>query len=412
MKAMVTAGIAAGVAFLAAFLLVTRVPAGSALVLEPEAPGQPASVLTPGWHRRPFGRSVVVYPLTTTIAGQAAIAGAEGPMLRYSLKAAVDPARLPELHAAMHGSLDEYLQTRTAALLGTIASQAPPADLFSDLFREHSAAQARAALEREGFAGVELTVQPLDADGLLHAARSLAPAGEASALRAPLTRAIASDPRDWRLLAALGMVNESEKLIADAESNYLDALALDPGALPPMERLLTIYTTVGEWAKLQRVLDAALAMNPDSVPHLNWTGLVLMKREDFVGAERAMSHALELAPGNTTIMANMGTLLMNTGRNDEAIAMFRRAVDLSPVETRALVNLGSALAASDRYAEALEPLERAEASGSLSHHLASTLAIVHDKLGHAEKATAYRAKAQELKQQERAIPAQAASPPA
>ncbi len=413
MKFLVIAGVAAGVVLLVALVFLMRVRAGVAVILEPDAPGEPARVLTPGWHRRPFGRRAIEYPLETVVAGEAAVAGEGAPTLRYSLAAALDPLRVGQLHAAMGDDLEESLRTRTSALLTAYASEATPGVLFSDAFREQSAARAREALERVGFAQADLTIAPLDTEALLNAARSLAPAGAASELRAPLTRALASDPRSWRLLTALGMINESEKLIAEAETNYLDALAVDPGAIPPMERLLTIYTTVGAWHKLQRVLDAALTANPDSVHHLNWTGLVLLKRRDFVGAERTLTRALELAPDNASIMANLGTLLMTTGRDEEAIAMFRRAVDLAPGDPRALVNLGSALAASDRFAEALESLERAEASGSLTHNLASTLAIVHDKLGHAERASAYRAVAEALKEQERAIPAaQAASPPA
>lgn len=415
MKLLVGAVIAAGVVLLAVFLLTMRVPAGSAVVLEASSPGEPARVLAPGWHRRPFGQRAVVYEsLETVVTGEAKIEGQGAPTLRFTLEAAVDPARLPELHPAMQGDLEAYVKRRAGAMLMTLAGSVPPGSLFSDAFREQSAAAAGEALQREGFARARVTVEPLDVEDLLNAVRSLAPNPAVSGLRAPVMRALESDARSWRLLTALGMIDESEKLIAEAEANYLDALAIDPGALPPMERLLTIYTTVGEWPKLQRVLDAALTVNPDSVPHLNWTGLVLMKRRDFVGAERALSHALTLAPENTTIMENMGALMMNTGRGEEAIAMFRRATETAPGDSRALVNLGSALAASDRFEEALEPLERAETAGSLSLNLASTLAIVHEKLGHAEKASAYRAKAESLKQQERgnaaAVPA--VSPPA
>jgi len=412
MKRLAIAGIAAAAVVLVVFLFTMRVPAGSLVVLETASPGEPALVLTPGWHRRPFGRRSVVYPLETVIAGEAVVAGEGSPTLRYSLDAALEPSQAAQLHAAMRGDLKEYLKSRTSAMLTAFASRATPGVLFSDGFREQAAAGVREALMREGFAKADLTIEPLDVEALLNGVRLLAPAGNASELRAPVTRALAADPRSWRLLTAMGMINESEKLVAEAETNYLDALAIDPGALPPMERLLTIYSTVGEWTKLQRVLDAALAANPDSAQHLNWTGLVLMKRRDLVGAERALTHALELAPDNATVMANLGTLLMSTGRNEEAIAMFRRAVDLAPGDPRALVNLGSALAASDRFDEALEPLARAEASGFLTHNLASTLAIVHGKLGHAEEATAYRAKAEALKEQERASPAaQAALPP-
>lgn len=415
MKLLVGAVIAAGVLILAVFLLTMRIPAGSAVVLESSNPSGPVRVLAPGWHRRPFGERAVVYDaLETHVAGEAKLEGEETPSLRYTLEISVDPARLPDLHPAMKGDLEGYVKNRATAMLTTLAASVPPGSVFSDAFRVQAAEAANNAFQREGFATARMTVEPLDVDALVSAVRALAPDPAVSTLRAPVTQALEADARSWPLLTALGMINESERLIAEAEASYLDALAIDPGALPPMERLLTIYTTVGEWPKLQRVLDAALTVNPDSVPHLNWTGLVLMKRRDFVGAERALSHALTLSPQNTTIMENMGALLMNTGRTEEAIGMFRRATEIAPGEPRALVNLGSALAASNRFQEALEPLERAEAAGSLSQNLANTLAIVHEKLGHAEKASEYRAKAEALKQQERgnaaAVPA--ASPPA
>jgi len=238
----------------------------------------------------------------------------------------------------------------------------------------------------------KVTLKPPDDLTLLAAAQYLMPRREAWKIRMTVSEAML-DPdraRSWRLLTAMGLVNESELLLREAETNYLDALAADPVALPPMSQLVGLYTAVGEVDKLRRVLDAALQADPKSLQHLNWAAMVLMKQGHLDIAEKLLREASLLDPGGAIIQSNLSGILLKTGRLQEAIALLRQVVESTPSNTQAVFNLGSALAATDQFGESLEWLDKAEATGPLTPALADTLAMVHEKLGNHAKAAAYR----------------------
>ncbi len=371
-----------------AFTVVERVPDGRAVVLIPRG-GETPAVLGPGLHLRRFGAERVTYATEARVTGR--VTPPAAPPIAYTLDVAIDPPRLADLHASMQGApLEDFLHMQMSRLLERVAGEARPAEVLTEEFRRRASEAITSSMTSAGFLRADLTIDPPDAQVLLDAALTLAAGGEAWELRIPVNAALVDAPRDWRLHTALALVNESESLISEAETGYLEALALEPSALPPMERLVTIYTAVEQWDRLQRILDAALAANPRSIQHINWTAVVLIKKGDRVGAERILRDGLALAPDNATLLANLGVLLMNTGREEEAVETFRHAVTSAPDSGQALFNLGSALAATDRWEEALEHLTQAERTGHATLPLTETLAIVHEKLGHTEEATRYR----------------------
>jgi len=402
----------AGLIIAGFFGLTVAVPQGGAIVVESGDSTAP-TVLPPGRHIRPFGTATTRYDtLEARFAGDAAVDGA--PVLRYSLQASIDPASLPDLHASMKGApIEDFLRGRMTNLLGRLIAGSRPVEILSAEFKQEAAGKIAESMEQAGFRDVALTFESARPEDLLAASQALAPAKEAWELRPAVTRALQEGPGDWRLHAALGFVNESEALLKEAETNYLDALAIDPAAIPPMERLVTIYSAVGEWERLRRILDAALTANPASLPHINWTALVLMKQREFVGTERILRDGLAIAPDNPTLLANLGTLFMTTDRPVEAVDAFRRAVTADPSNSQALFNLGSALAAGEQWEESLAYLQKAESAGPVSAPLARTLAIVHGRLGNADEAKEYEEAAERIEKEREAPGARrgAASPP-
>jgi len=392
------------------YFLLMRVPSGTVTIA---TKGEPPTyqILEPGYHIAPFGARLASYPTgPVSTEGEAFVTTSNGGSIgfEYSLTARLDPARVAELAPAIKDRpLEAFLQAQVVALLQQQAGGTDPLELLSSDFRGRAREAIVGSMAAGGLAEASLQFSAPDSDSFLAAARYLAPRGEAWKLRLPVSEALLEPGRDadWKLLTAMGLVNESEKLLAEAEKNYLDALAVDPTALPPMSQIFTLYSTVGEWEKLQRVLDAALTVNPRSVQHLMWTAMVLIRRDDPVGAERMLDQALEVDPDNPLILSNLGVLYMKTERYDEAETTFRKAVDADPNNPAALYNLGTALAATDRFDEALPYLEEAEQKGRASGPLLDLLALVHDKLGHKARAREYRKQARELgERQEAAAP--------
>ena len=347
--------------------------------------------------------------LSATTSGKAVVAAdqAGGIPLSFTVSGTIDPERIVDLREAMKDSpFNEFLSAQTAELLRLFGSTVRPIEIMTPEFRSRASEEITRAMTEGGLAEAVLTIDPPDYNTFLEAALRFAPTGGAWELRPGVTIALEqpAGAASWQLNTALGLINESEKLIVEAEVKYLDALAISPLALPPMERLMAIYMAVGEWAKLQRVLDAALTHVPTSVPHLNWAGLVLLKRGDLTNAERLFTQGLDLEPDNPLLLGNVGTLLMKTNRIEEAGGLFERAVNVAPESPQALFNYGSLLAATDRFDEALPYLQRAEGTGRLTPQLARTLSIVLEKLGNSEEAAAYREKASLLESQGDATP--------
>lgn len=389
-------------AALGAWTMVVHVPGGAAAVIESGRAGEPPRPLAPGLHIKSFGSTVTIYEqLAANDEGTVIVPTAAGGeiQLRYRIDAELDPSRIGDLHRAIGGRpLEEFFGVEVANRLRDAAAEQDPLTILTPGFREESASSISRHLLEAGFARADLSFPAPDDGTILEAVSKLAPLGQASPLRLTVTSALEEEGRSgsWRLHTALGMINESEKLFAEAEKNYLDALAIDPVALPPMSQLVTLYSAVSEYDKLQRILDAALTVDPNSVQHINWVGMVFVKKQDYAQAERFFRKGLDLDPGHSTFLANMGALYLKTGREGEAVEFFRRAVESAPTNQQALFNLGSALASSGNYDEALPFLERAEASGRMNRALARTLGLVHERLGHRREAAEYLRRAKEL----------------
>ncbi len=380
------------VVLLALFLFTIRVPAGSVALLESDGA---AAVLQPGFHIRPPGSSVTEYPtgsvsMSASVLLEAPPIGAIG--LPVSISAAPDPDRLEQLHRRLEGrSIEEFLGQSAETGLRKMVSGRDPVELLSADFRNEARMSIEETFAEAGLKDVAATIEAPDELTFLDAAMALAPRGEGWRLRLSLTEAITEkDGRPgWKLLTAIGLIDESDKLFAEAERSYLDALAIEPTALPPMTQLIGLYSPSGQWEKLARILDAALLANPDSLQHINWMAMALLKTGDTEGAEQVLKHGLELAPDNPIVLANLGGVYLKLDRIDEALGLLEKAVKVEPSSPQALFNLGSALASIGRFEEAIDYLEKAEKAGSRNPQLFPTLALVHRRLGNAERGDHY-----------------------
>lgn len=387
---------------LAVFSFVLRVPAGSLAVVESGPGGAAPTVLEPGLHLlMPGNRATLYSAAEATSSGEVMVTPASGGEipLRYEVKGRLDPSHAARLHTAMSGrTFPEFLQAQAGALLRQIASSTQAVDLLTPAFREAAGARIATAMNGGGLADAEVKVGPPDDETLMAAAQYLASRGEASRIRETVSERLLSPEgsKSWKVHTAMGYVHESEKLLIDAERNYLDALAIEPTAVAPMAQLVTLYSAVQDWPTLLRVLDAALTARPDSPQHLTWAAMAMTRQGDLAGAERMLNRGLQADPDNATLLTNLGALKMKAGHAGEAIELLRKAAEITPDSQQALFNLGSALAAEDRAAEALPFLERAAEAGPMSAPLARTLGMVLQKTGDGPRGAGYLKQAEAL----------------
>ena len=390
------------IALVAGYFFIARVPTDSIAFADSGRPGEAPLILGSGFHLRPIGSNLVLYSIAPVSAtGETLVTPSTGGEIpaRFTVTARIDPAHAAALHGPIAGRpLEEFLSTQAGILLRQYASSAGAVEILTPRFREQATTAISNAMKKGGMAEATMVIEPPDADTLLAAAQFLAPQGEASKIRQTVSEALVAPggSGNWKLHTAMGLVNESERALAECEKNYLDALAIEPAALPPMTQLVTLYSAVSEWPKLRRIVDAALTSNPRSVPHLNWAAMVLMKDADLRGAERLLKDGLAIEPQNETMLSNLAGVYLKTGRVEDAIAQLRLVVETAPTNPQNLFNLGSALASLGRFEEALPWLEQAEQNGPLNIVLSRALAGVHEKLGHAQQAAAYLKKTKEL----------------
>lgn len=162
---------------------------------------------------------------------------------------------------------------------------------------------------------------------------------------------------------AVGLLQQASGKEAEAEMSFLEALRGDPGSVPAMQELFSLYDAQGRAADLEPLLRRALAANPRSAMHLNWLGLVLRRRGDPEGAIAAFRAALEAAPDMTGAMANLGSVSLQLGRKDEAVATLRQALEQDPRSLESRINLIVALGLSGDADAARALFEEADQSG-------------------------------------------------
>jgi len=191
----------------------------------------------------------------------------------------------------------------------------------------------------------------------------------------------------------LALFHHQAGRLAEAESLYLQILAVQPNHVEAMHHLGIIahqagrhdlaikliqqavlhdpdhaaaHSNLGEaWRMMGRLDEAvaayrrALAINPDHVEALNNLGNVLKDRGAFEEAVDLCRRALDLRPDYAEAHNNLGNALTDLGRFDEAITALGRALQLKPDYLEAHYNLGIALRGRGQLEDAIIAYRRA-----------------------------------------------------
>jgi Tfp pilus assembly protein PilF len=379
-------------AFLA-YQSVDRIPGDSVGLLQMNGRSE---ILKPGFHLRvPFSRRPTIYPRRLpAVSGTAAVTMADGLTLNlaYESSAAMDPEQAGAFEKAIaQAEPGDLIRRASERAIQEAAAASAPEDLASGSLESRSAQRAVALLATSGVSDVTLKLGSLDPPSLLKLARALAPKRLAGMLHETAERALPSG--GWEIHTVMGLVHESEHDPHGAEKEYLDALTMSPTALPPMAQLVALYTAVGEYKKLDRLLDAALQADATSLQHLNWLAVSQMKQDRLADAEKTVGRALAIEPKNALLLNNLGGIQLKQGRLPDAVESFRRAVKASPGDPQSLYNLGVALCSGGSFDEGLPNLLEAEKVGAESPALLRAISLAYKKLGKSSKAAEYERRA-------------------
>src|ERR1700749_1729912 len=171
-------------------------------------------------------------------------------------------------------------------------------------------------------------------------------------------RAGASDPRVAGLFAA-GLAHHQAGRLAQAETFYREALALQPDHADALHLLGVIASEAGHPDIAVDLIDRAIACDRFNPTYHSNRGLALASLQRHAEAIASYDRPLSLRPGNAEVHYNRGNALLALGRPQQALEAFERAVRAKPDHVHAVCNRGAALTELGRHDEALAAYDRA-----------------------------------------------------
>jgi tetratricopeptide (TPR) repeat protein len=215
--------------------------------------------------------------------------------------------------------------------------------------------------DRELSAANIFAIQSEVAAAIAGALKATLTAGERARVDAIPTQSLEA----WKAyqLGKQRMAARSTPALADAESHFQNAIALDPKfalAYVGLADTLQMQTTYGGAprnanATLTRAENAAsTALNLDPNLAEGWTSSagVAWSRKQYDRAERMFLKAIQLNPNYATAYQWLSGTLRDLGRMDEALDFAERARALDPLSAVLNFNVGFTLESLGRFAEA------------------------------------------------------------
>ena len=190
--------------------------------------------------------------------------------------------------------------------------------------------------------------------GRAEALRRLDRLDEAAAL---LDRLTDSFPETALIHVTRGDLLRQNKDFDAAAEAYTRALALQDGDRPQdwfiyYARAIS-HERTGNWPEAEADFRQALALNPGQPQVLNYLGYSLVERQEKLDEALAMiEEAVAARPDSGYIVDSLGWVYFRLGRYDEAVEQMERAAELMPVDPVVNDHLGDVYWATGRKREA------------------------------------------------------------
>jgi len=158
-------------------------------------------------------------------------------------------------------------------------------------------------------------------------------------------------PKDPEPHLAAGQLLEKQNQFAEAESEYKQALALDPSsdALPGLVNLYMRGKRFPEAAELLRKL--VVARPDDEAAHVQ-LGRVLAAEGKNDAALAELQTGARLAPADASVQRDLADLYVLVGKNDQAEAVYRTLTAAHPNDAELHRGLGHSLLRQKKFVEA------------------------------------------------------------
>lgn len=285
------------------------------------------------------------------------------PLVRWSLAQLREGKTLPRLVRNANEGAAEVLFGLGAA--GNSQGEELPAIIYLRLALylnpQHAMAMITMAETFERMGHVEQAVAALRAvpkDSYLHLetelqiAYALEQLGRGDEALKNLEALLEKNPKDADVLMALGSIQRSRKMFAEAADTYTRALAVlgEEGRTnwPVLFYRGTSYERAKQWDKAEADLKKALTMIPENQPAgraqvMNYLAYSWVDNNINIDeAFKLLQNAVELSPRDGMIIDSLGWAYYRLGRYEDAVRELEKAVELKPGDPTINEHLGDA----------------------------------------------------------------------
>ncbi len=213
-------------------------------------------------------------------------------------------------------------------------------------------ARGRSQTERaEELLADALSLNPENVHGHLLAADIALDAGDGEAALTHLDRLVHDAPRVGPLRNRRGLARELAGRIESAESDYLEAVRLDPRAFDAWINVGRLRRLAGRHAEALEAFEQAVRRAPtDPDAHLG-RGLSRAALGDVQGARADFERSAELGPNDAEPLLALGDLQRDLGAYTQAVDTYRTAISREDADAASWLKLGNVLALLERYDE-------------------------------------------------------------
>jgi len=147
--------------------------------------------------------------------------------------------------------------------------------------------------------------------------------------------------------------------LAEADSLYRKALAVDPDDSDALQLLGVVQHQTGDSAKAVELIEQAISIAPRNFSAYCNLGLAYRALDRVDKAESCFSKAVQLNPSSTDALNNLGNIRKEHGQFADAEDFYRKALALDPATPAAWKNLGQVLRQCQRFDDAMECYQKA-----------------------------------------------------
>jgi Tfp pilus assembly protein PilF len=165
-------------------------------------------------------------------------------------------------------------------------------------------------------------------------------AGDWNGAQAAFEGAIRKNPKQADAHYALALVMDKTGHRAEAETHYLDALALAPDMVEPAENLTALYVEDKRYDDAIAVAKPALARGDKNAELLLNYAIALGRKGDQKAATKAFESALSLSPNDARFYLAYAQELAAWKRRDEAVARLKEAQRVAGSDAGLLGTIG------------------------------------------------------------------------